>query len=97
MRNALQRLIWDAGLPSDFASSWFRDCAVVKSVLLVPDDESGKSIGKLFGKSLRRVMPDLVIRVAPFAEKVLQPKHVNILNAKGRKWQAEQPKLSERE
>lgn len=95
MRNALGRLLFDCGIAGDLADSWFKDARFVRPILFVPDQASGQSIGKLFGPQLREVVPDLVIRVETFTEKPKQ--QPAYLNAKGRKWLAQQQKLSEQE
>jgi hypothetical protein len=75
---------------------WFLDCRLEKSVLWVPDAESGQSIAKLFGAQLKAVLPDLVIRVETFQAEKPKPQ-ASILNKAGRKWLAQQQKLSESE
>ncbi len=100
---ASQRIIMDllraSQIPSGFVSSWFRDCAFVSGVLLVPDRELGKSIGKLFGEKLRVVCPQLKIQVIIAAPNVKPADSApSFLNAKGRaawKKEAAQQRLTE--
>ena len=91
----LRSVLVSAGIPSYYLANWFLDCRLDKSVLFVPDAESGQSIAKLFGAQLKAVMPDLVIRVQTFQAEPVKAK--SILNAAGRKWHAQQQKLSESE
>ena len=61
---ALDSLLMAAQIPRYYQANWFADCRLEKSILFVPDRETGECLVRLFGEQLRRVIPDLLLRVS---------------------------------
>jgi hypothetical protein len=91
---ALDSLLVSAGIPRYFLGLWFDGCRLEKTILFVPDRESGESIARLFGPQLRAVMPDVLIRVSLEVKAAPKPKP-SAMKASWHKMQAKQQKLTE--
>jgi hypothetical protein len=80
----LRDVLINAGIPSGYMATFFRDAELVKDVLYVKERGVGESIARLFGPQLRGVIPSLKLKVgSPLTLAKAEPP--NYLNAAGKR------------